>query len=177
MSRGLVMRFAESSEREVQKAWAAVESAGMPSLRTHTHQAHVPHLSLAVAEVLDNDRAANAVAKLQPPKTIQLESVGYFPEGVLFLNVVPTQGLLRLQSDIFEQLSLSGAMTRSWLATRPDSWSPHVTVAYGVAAVDLGAAVQALTPVLPMTLGVDGLWIEDGATGEAWPVPPFGLLR
>jgi len=40
--------FDRRSERVIRALWDQLESLGVPSLRSHTHGRHVPHLSYAV---------------------------------------------------------------------------------------------------------------------------------
>jgi len=55
--------FGRRSERAIRALWDQLESLGVPSLRSHTHGRHVPHLSYAVAAA-----ARSAAALPDPPQ-------------------------------------------------------------------------------------------------------------
>lgn len=169
MSRGVVLRFEAETERHLRSVWAALTDAGVPSLAEHTHGLHFPHLSLVVAAGLRNEPAVHVVRQLARPSVVQLEAVGYFPQGVLHLAAVPARELLDLHRAAFAGLFGADAVEEPWPSTVPDAWSPHVTLAHGLTRL-LPEAVSLAADVLPLTCAVSGFWIEDGDSGAAWPV-------
>jgi hypothetical protein len=57
MSRGVVLWPDDDTARAVTEVWAALEAAGIPTLASHTHRRHRPHVSLVVADDLVPDSA------------------------------------------------------------------------------------------------------------------------
>jgi hypothetical protein len=47
------MPFDDDPQERVRQVWTLLAEAGIPRLALHTHQRHIPHLSLAVGPRLD----------------------------------------------------------------------------------------------------------------------------
>ena len=48
MALAVCLLFDARGERAIRALWDQLETLGVPSLRSHTHGRHVPHLSYAV---------------------------------------------------------------------------------------------------------------------------------
>jgi hypothetical protein len=89
MSRGVLLWPDPAASAAVRGIWDALAEAGPPSLVTLTHRLHRRHVSLIVAEALPGDETLEAVAPVPARQVpLQIESVGVFPQGVLFLGCV-----------------------------------------------------------------------------------------
>jgi len=148
--------------------WDALARQGLPSLATMTHQLHRPHLSLIVADDLPVERVLNAVGRVpRQPVFLEMESLGIFPQGVLFLSCVVNQALfdehLRIRSTV-EPLAVG-----LWPHSRPDHWVPHVSLGYPYTREQLSSALSIVLDHLPIRGVLDRGGVEDGATGESWP--------
>lgn len=53
MALAVCLLFAPAHERALRGLWRRVEEAGVPSMTSHTHGRHVPHLSYAVLRSFD----------------------------------------------------------------------------------------------------------------------------
>jgi hypothetical protein len=168
MGRGVVVRFAPSAESELRAMWQLLSARSLPSLMSHTHGLHTPHLTLVVAQELDLTEARAHLAGIALPRSVTFESLGYLPQGVLHLAAVPTIPLLRLHHRVYDSLLHAGALRCLREHVGPNAWVPHVTLAYGLLPDVLGEAVALLKDRLPLTCALEGLWLEDGDTGESW---------
>ena len=67
--------------------WDRLERAGVPSLRSHTHGHHMPHVSYAVLRTWDLAAVSAAVAGLGPVAPVELtfDGVGLFRRGRAWL--------------------------------------------------------------------------------------------
>jgi hypothetical protein len=57
-----------------------------------------------------------------------------------------------------------------WDHTQPGHWSPHITCAYALTPDQIGAALAIATTHLPITGFLTSGGVEDGTTGENWPI-------
>jgi hypothetical protein len=156
--------------------WAALESADVPTLATHTHGRHRPHVSLLVADHIDPEPVLQATGRLPAREVpMRLESVGVFPGGVLFLACAPSRELLEEQDRVHE--AARPFVLAKWPYYEPGRWMPHLTVAYDVGPEQLERALPLLVGMLPIHGVFDRGGVEDGATGESWPRAAAPLLR
>src|SRR5690606_11542147 len=61
---GVCLLFDHSAERTVRWVWDRVESRGVPSLRSHTHGRHRPHLSYVVLVNWELDELRSSIEAL-----------------------------------------------------------------------------------------------------------------
>jgi hypothetical protein len=150
--------------------WRELTAAGLPSLETHTHGLHQPHVSLVVAEHLDVEAALSAVGAVPAaPIPCRVEAAALFPGGVLILPLVPNLELLVEQQRV--SIALDGLTTGRWGHTQPGVWAPHITCAYSIAADQVADAVAIALKYLPLNGYLVTGGVEDGTTGENWPSP------
>jgi hypothetical protein len=131
MSRGVVLWPDDDTSRVVANLWALLEAEGVPTLATHTHRQHRPHVSLVVADDLLPSEALDVLESV-PLKTLHLlvSGPGIFPGGILFLACVPNAELLEEQRRVHD---LVAPMTKAlWDYFVPGAWSPHLTISYGL---------------------------------------------
>lgn len=64
MALAVCLLFDRRSERAVRSLWDRLEDVGVPSLRSHTHGKHLPHVSYAVLRRWDDAAVAAALAGL-----------------------------------------------------------------------------------------------------------------
>jgi hypothetical protein len=80
--------FDRRSDRALRALWDRLEQQGVPSLRSHTHGRHVPHVSYAVLRTWDQAAVTAAVSSLRDgdPVALSFDGVGLFrraPRGCL----------------------------------------------------------------------------------------------
>jgi hypothetical protein len=147
--------------------WASLEAAGIPTLASHTHKGHRPHLSLVVAEDLSPLEALGVLHSLpRQPLPLIFNSPGVFPGGVLFLTCVPTTQLL--EEHLHVHRLVAPVTTGPWAYYAPGAWTPHLTVSYGLNDEQLARAIHAALDWLPMEGWLTSGGVEDGRSGERW---------
>jgi len=169
---GVDLRLDAALESQVVDVWEALDAAGVRSLATTSHRRHLPHLSLAVGPSL-NELSSDAVAGLVPPASVTFSATATFgPEGgVVFLVVQPTAELLEFHAQVIARCGEVDALYR------PGSWTPHVTIAYGLPEADLGRAVQAAVRLLPLSGSYAALDVVSARTGERHRLVTYGDAR
>ena len=172
MARGVVLRPDDTGCAALRALWTALEDAGVPSVAAHRKGAHEPHLSLTVAAHLEVAEvlAVLSAATVLPSDTITFEAVAAFPQGVLFLSAVPDKRLLDAQRLAYEACAVAPSTRSLWSYYSPGSWLPHVTLGYGLTGAEIGRSMEVLLPALPLVVAGWTAWLEDGDTGESWPL-------
>jgi hypothetical protein len=98
VSRGVVLWPDSSTSVRIRGLWQMLADRGLPSMATHTHELHQPHVSLIVAEDLPVIAVLEVVGSVPPePIPFRIEAVGVFPGGFLFLACVANEALLAEQ--------------------------------------------------------------------------------
>jgi 2'-5' RNA ligase superfamily len=168
MSRGVVLWPDEETTRAVTSIWRALLARDIPSLASHTHGRHQPHVSLVVGEGLSPHEVLEVLPALPwEPLRLVLNSAGVFPGGVLFLACVPTVPLLEVQRSVHR---LVVPLTeRPCAYSIPDIWTPHVTISFGLSGEQLGRALPLVLEHLPIEGWLAGCGVEDGDSGDRWP--------
>jgi hypothetical protein len=168
MSRGVVLWPDADTAAAVRDLWRTLAAAGLPSLATHTHRLHQPHVSLVVAEHLDIEAVHAAVGTVPAIRVrCRMNVAGFFPGGVLMLPLVPSTELLVEHQRV--STALGELAVGRWAHTEPSLWTPHITCAYGIAPDQIAAATAIVLEFLPLHGYLTGGGIEDGTTGENWP--------
>ena len=144
----------------------------MPTLRSHTHGRHVPHVSYAVLRTWDlvAVSAAVAVAELGAIAPVELifDGVGLFRRGRAWLLPGATAEFLTRQERVVDAVTATGAELNKHY--RPGRWLPHCSVAPRTPLAQLPVLVAAIYDVLPLEARLDRVALIDSATGELWPV-------
>lgn len=151
--------------------WTAIAERGIPSMATHTHRLHQPHVSLFVAEDLPVDDVLGAVGSV-PTRSIELriEAAGVFPGGILYLAPVASGELLEEQERVKTAVApLAGS---PWPYFEKGAWIPHITTGWFLKEHELATALPLALDALPLFGSFERGGIEDGTTGENWPATP-----
>jgi 2'-5' RNA ligase superfamily len=168
MSRGVVLWPDDETTGTVTDVWAALEACGIPTLASHTHRRHRPHVSLVVADDLDPDPVLEVLGSVPGgPLRLLITSPGVFPGGILFLTCVPNAALLDEQRRVHD---LVAPMAKGvWEYCTPGAWSPHLTNAYDLDDAQLARALPVVLDHLPIEGWLTRGGVEDGDSGERWP--------
>jgi 2'-5' RNA ligase len=155
----------------VREEWELLRAAGLPSQARHTGASNAPHVTLGVAdEVDDTTERALAAVDYGAGEPVRLGGLLVFPgrAAVVSRLVVPTAGLLATHRAVADATE---AMPGRPATTAPDAWTPHVTLARRLDAEQL-AAVLALLADRPRelvgTIGGGRRW--DGDARVTWDV-------
>jgi len=170
MSRGVVLWPGREMTQAVRGMWDDMAELGLPSMATHSHRLHEPHVSLVVAEIFDATRALEEIAAVpSEPISLSVSAAGVFPGGVLFLVCEPNQELLEEQQRIHR--AVLPLATDAWSYFEPGRWTPHITLAMDLTTEQLVAALPVVLDRLPLVGRLERGGIEDGSTAERWPAP------
>ncbi|NIK57969.1 2'-5' RNA ligase family protein [Kribbella shirazensis] len=160
--------FDRRTDRLLRNLWVRLEELGLPTLLSHTHGHHVPHLSLAVLREWDHDKVMKAVQPLLNEQSAELyfDALGTFRRGRAWL--VPAVGVevLQLQAAVVSAVLATGAdLHRHY---QPGRWVPHCTLAPRVPLVALPVLTAAVYDVLPLEATADRAALIDSGTGQIW---------
>lgn len=117
------------TDRALRQLWDRLESAGIGTLRTHTHGRHVPHVSYAVLRSWDLDAVQAAVAGLPDRGAVALhfDALGLFRRSRSWLVPAAPADLVPRQQDVVKAVLGTGAdLHRHY---EPGLWVPHCTLA------------------------------------------------
>src|ERR687888_1265097 len=102
--------FDRRSERAVRALWDQLESLGVPTLRSHTHGRHVPHLSYAVVRHGPPDPIREAVRTLpdRGPIVVRFDGLGLFRRGRSWLVPAVASDVVHRQETVVAAIQATG---------------------------------------------------------------------
>ena len=170
MALAVCLLFDRRSERAVRALWDRVEEQGVPSLGSHTHGRHVPHVSYAVLRRWDQAAVDDALAGLDggDPVDLSFDGVGLFRRGRTWLVAGVSAEFVSRQQRVVEVLTATGAGLHKHY--RPGVWLPHCSLAPRVTLAQLPQVVAAVMDVLPLQARLDRAALVNSATGEISPL-------
>jgi 2'-5' RNA ligase len=170
MALAVCLLFDPHCEQTVRRVWHRLEAAGVPTLLSHTHGAHVPHLSYAVLRSFDLAKVAEALAMLpdEGPMTLHFDGIGMFRRSRTWLVPSLTSDMARRQERVVEAVESTGADLHQHY--RPGVWVPHCTLAPRTTLERLPAVASTVFEVLPIVCTVDRAALIDTSTGEQVPL-------
>jgi 2'-5' RNA ligase len=162
--------FDRRGERAIRALWDQLESIGVPSLRSHTHGRHVPHVSYAVLRSWDLAGVTAAVNRLDvtQPIDVSFDGIGLFRRGRAWLLAGVTADMASRQERIAHAVTAAGAdLHKHYL---PGAWLPHCSLAPRAHLAQLPALAAAVYDVLPLRARLDRAALINSGTGELWPL-------
>ena len=165
MSLAVCLLLDDAADRTVRQLWQRLEEHGVPTLLTHTHGRHVPHLSLASLQNFDVEhvRAALAALPVQAPAAAHLDALGMFRRSRCWLAPAASADLVVRQRAVVTAIEPTGAdLHRNY---RPGSWMPHVTLAPRLHIADLAVVARHTFEILPITATFTRAALVDTRTG------------
>lgn len=171
MALAVCLLFDRRSERAVRALWDRLEELGVPSLRSHTHRKHVPHVSYAVLRSWDESAVTAAVTGLGSGGAVQLhfDGVGLFRRGRTWLLAGVSADLAARQQRVVDAVAAAGADLHKHY--RPGVWLPHCSLAPRVPLAQLPEVATAVFDVLPLPATLDHAALINSATGQLRPLP------
>jgi 2'-5' RNA ligase len=162
--------FDRRSERAVRALWDRVEQQGVPSLGSHTHGRHVPHVSYAVLRKWDQAAVDDALAGLDggEPVDLSFDGVGLFRRGRTWLLAGVSADFVARQERVVEAVTVAGADLHKHY--RQGVWLPHCSLAPRATLAQLPEVVAAVMDVLPLRARLDRAALVNSATGEVYPL-------
>ncbi|HEY6795697.1 MAG TPA: 2'-5' RNA ligase family protein [Kineosporiaceae bacterium] len=170
MALAVCLLFDRRTERAIRALWDRLESIGVPSLRSHTHGRHVPHLSLAVLRSGDLSRLTGALNELDAgdPVELSFDGIGLFRRGRAWLLAGVGPDLVRRQERVAAVAVAAGAeLHKHYL---PGTWVPHCSLAPRAPLAQLPVLAATVYDVLPLPARSDRAALVNSATGELWPL-------
>lgn len=159
------------SEQALHGLWQRLEDQGLPTLLSHTHGRHVPHLSYAVLRSFDRDKVVDALDLLpdEGPMPLHFDALGMFRRSRTWLVPAVTSDIAARQERVVEAVESTGAdLHRHY---RPGVWVPHCTLAPRTTLEELPRVAAAVYDVLPLTATADRAALIDTSTGSVETLP------
>ncbi len=162
--------FDRKTERAIRALWDRLESVGVPSLRSHTHGRHVPHLSYAVLRTWDVASVSAALGELDGggPVELSFDGIGLFRRGRSWLLAGVPADLVGRQERVVAAVTATGADLHKHYV--PGTWLPHCSLAPRASLAQLPVLAAAVYDVLPLPARLDRAALIDSGTGEQWPL-------
>ncbi|BBY05297.1 2'-5' RNA ligase family protein [Mycobacterium noviomagense] len=166
MALAVCLLFDRHSERAVRALWDRIEQQGVPSLRSHTHGRHVPHVSYAVLRRWDQTAVTAALEGLGDGSPVELsfDGVGLFRRGRTWLVAGVSADFVARQARVVEAVTATGAELHKHYV--PGIWLPHCSLAPRAMLAQLPVVVGAVLDVLPLRARLDRAALVNSATGE-----------
>ena len=124
-------RLSRDVENDIAEAWRAIDAGSQQPIPARYR---IPHLSFQLLEDPPSEKTLDQLEQLAirwTPVPVRLGGLGVFrqPRAVLYITVVRSPRLEALQRDV--TLKLVEAGHKPHRLYRPDSWVPHVSIAFG----------------------------------------------
>ena len=165
MSLAVCLLIDDPADAAIRQLWRRLEDVCVPSLATHTHGRHVPHLTLAALRTYDIHAVQAALAGLPvaAPAELLLDALGSFRRSRCWLAPAASADLVARQEAVVEAALGTGAdLHRHY---RPGSWIPHLTLAPRLHTTDLPTVARIVYDVLPLTAPVSRAALIETSTG------------
>jgi 2'-5' RNA ligase len=162
--------FDAHGEHTIRRLWRRLEDEGIPTLLSHTHGGHVPHLSYAVLRSYDLGKVCDALDLLpdEGPMTLHFDAIGMFRRSRTWLVPSVTSDIARRQERVVEAVESTGADLHQHY--QPGVWVPHCTLAPRTTLERLPTIASAVFDMLPLVTTVDRAALVDTGTGVQYPV-------
>lgn len=174
MVQSLELLLDDTLDADVRREWQMLVDADLPSQARHTGASNRPHITLAVADELEDldSRIDNEYLASEFPVRLGAFVVFRGKRATLARLVVPSRKLLDLHSRIGH---LVGDAEGVRSHTAAGKWTPHVTLARRLTRVELTEALLRLDAVQPDLLGsTSALRRWDGEEKREWLVARRG---
>jgi hypothetical protein len=171
MALAVCLLFDNPADSAVRRLWDRLEAAGIPTLATHTHGHHVPHLTYASLRTYDLAQVSSALTALPtgPPLVLHLDALGTFRRSRCWLGPAVTPVLIAGQTAVVDAVCATGADLHKHYV--PGAWIPHVTLAPRLHLTDLATVASVVYDVLPITAHVTRAALIDTSTGDQHRLP------
>jgi 2'-5' RNA ligase len=170
MALAVCLLFDSRTDEAVRGLWRRLEDVGVPTLLSHTHGQHTPHLSYAVLRTFDVDKITDAMDLLpdEGPMTLHFDALGMFRRSRSWLVPAVTSDIAARQERVVQAVESTGAdLHRHYV---PGVWVPHCTVAPRIRLEELPKLASLVYDVLPLTSTVESAALINSSTGEQWPL-------
>ncbi len=161
----------DGADRAVRRLWRRLEDDGVPTLLTHTHGRHVPHLTFASLLDCDLEQVAGALSALPPAPAapVHFDALGMFRRSRCWLVPGVTSSLVARQETVADRVLETGAVLHKHY--RPGEWLPHLTLAPRLHLTDLATVARRVYDVLPLEASLAGAALVETRTGRLHRLP------
>jgi len=168
---GVCVLFDPRTDRAVRALWDRLEERGVPTLRSHTHGLHTPHMSYVVLLGWHLDVVRDVVAALpdRGPYDMVFDAVGSFRRGRVCLIPAVPAALVARQQAVVEAVAATGALVHEHYQV--GRWLPHCSIAPRARLAQLPVVAATMYEVLPLPARAVATALIDSATGQRWPLP------
>lgn len=162
--------FDTRADRALRSLWERLEQQGVPTLRSHTHGLHHPHLSYVVLLQweLEPVRAAVELLDDQEPFELTFDAVAAFRRGRVSLVPSITADLVARQQAVVAATRATGALVHKHYEV--NRWLPHTSLATRASTDQLGQLAASAYEILPLTATVIRAALIDSSAGRFWPL-------
>ena len=170
MALAVCLLFDAGGERAIRVLWDQLETLGVPSLRSHTHGRHVPHLSYAVLRSWDLARLIATLGELDAgePVDVSFDGIGLFRRGRAWLLAGVAADLATRQERVVRAVTATGAELHKHYV--PGRWLPHSSLAPRAPLAQLPSLAAAVYDLLPLHAQLNRAALINSATGDLWPL-------
>ncbi|WP_159803354.1 2'-5' RNA ligase family protein [Arthrobacter zhaoguopingii] len=146
MSDSVELLLDSAAEEVVRRDWVRLLELDLPSQARHTSPSNRPHITLAAAPAIDGalDAALRGAVR-DLPQEVRFGGLLLFGGGrrtfILVRQVVVSAALTDLHRGVGDALT---GLQGQFATTLTGNWTPHVTLARGLSADQVGQAVAAV---------------------------------
>jgi|tagenome__1003787_1003787.scaffolds.fasta_scaffold20297363_2 2'-5' RNA ligase len=165
MSLSVCLLLDVAADRAVRRLWRRLEDDGVPTLLSHTHGRHVPHLTLASLLSYDLAEVRRALQSLpaEPETRLQFDALGMFRRSRCWLLPGVSSAFLARQEAVIA--ALAGTSAELHRHYRPGEWLPHLTLAPRLHLDQLAVVAGRVYEVLPLATTVSTISLVETGTG------------
>ena len=171
MALAVCLLFDREADRAVRQLWTRLEEHGIPTLLTHTHGVHVPHVATVVYRTFDVHAVLAAVAALPVavgPTTLHFDAVGLSAATGCAGRSPDGPPARRQEAVVAAGVAVGADLHRYY---RPGEWVPHCSLSTGVRRRDMPVMSTAAFDILPLEATVASAALVDSSTGQRWALP------
>ena len=170
MALSVCLLLDDRADRAVRTLWQRLEDDGIPTLLTHTHGRHRPHLTLAslLSYDLVTVRAAMARLPAQDVALVRFDALGMFRRSRCWLVPAASSQLALRQEAVARAATTEAVLHRNY---EPGGWTPHLTLAPRLHLDQLPVVARHAFEVLPVDARLERAALIDTSTGDLHPLP------
>jgi hypothetical protein len=171
MALAVCLLLDDRSDAAVRALWRRLENAGLPTMLTHTHGRHVPHVTYASLLTYDIEAVGEALAGLPvaSPLPLYFDALGSFRRSRCWLAPATSPRLAAQQAAVVGALVPTGALLHRHY--RPGMWTPHLTLAPRLHVHDLPTVATHVYDILPLEATATRTELIDTSTGARHSLP------
>ena len=158
-----------ATDAELRREWTALAEAGLPSQAGHQGATNAPHVTLSAALGVSNVVEQRVGAALQGLLPVEVRVGPLVVMGARRLAlarlVVPSSELLRLHAAVATAMARAPGVPER---VHPGRWTPHLTIARGLDAGQVGVALAVLGGPRPLDGSIVSVRRWDPDAGRAW---------